>query len=105
MSLADAHAFAFSLAATLMVTIIIYRAGDGTMSVMPGMPTPSSARSIRSPEPDGASAPPSAWRHDRISRRPTTLVAALRGDFRLDGGAKNDYYSRSSGRCVRVGGR
>ena len=35
MSLADAHAFAFSLAATLMVTIIIYRAGDGTMSVMP----------------------------------------------------------------------
>jgi hypothetical protein len=33
MSLADAHAFAFSLAATLMVTIIIYRAGDGTMSV------------------------------------------------------------------------
>ena len=35
MSLNDAHAFAFSLAATLMVTIIIYRAGDGTMSVMP----------------------------------------------------------------------
>ena len=33
MSLADAHAFAFSLAATLMVTIIIYRAGDGTMGV------------------------------------------------------------------------
>ncbi|CEJ83501.1 conserved exported hypothetical protein [Hyphomicrobium sp. GJ21] len=35
MSLANAQAFAFSLAATLMVTIIIYRAGDGTMSVMP----------------------------------------------------------------------
>ena len=35
MSLADAHAFAFSLAATLMVTIIVFRAGDGTLSVMP----------------------------------------------------------------------
>ena len=35
MSLADAHAFAFSLAATLMVTIVVFRAGDGTLSVMP----------------------------------------------------------------------
>lgn len=35
MSLADAHAFAFSLAATLMVAIVIFRAGDGTLSVMP----------------------------------------------------------------------
>lgn len=35
MSLKDAHAFAFSLAATLMVTIVIFRAGDGTMSVTP----------------------------------------------------------------------
>lgn len=35
MSLADAHAFAFSLAATLMVTIVIFQAGDGTVSVMP----------------------------------------------------------------------
>jgi len=35
MSFADAHAFAFSLAATLMATIVIFRAGDGTMSVMP----------------------------------------------------------------------
>lgn len=35
MSLADAHAFAFSLATTLMVTIVIFRAGDGTLSVMP----------------------------------------------------------------------
>ena len=35
MSLADAHAFAFSLAATLMVTIIIFRTGDGTLSMMP----------------------------------------------------------------------
>jgi len=35
MSFQTAHAFAFSLATTLMVTIIIYRAGDGTMSVMP----------------------------------------------------------------------
>ena len=33
MSLADAHAFAFSLAATLMVSIVIFRAGDGTISV------------------------------------------------------------------------
>lgn len=35
MSLADAHAFAFSLATTLMAVIVIFRAGDGTMSVMP----------------------------------------------------------------------
>ncbi|MFJ1310921.1 hypothetical protein [Agrobacterium pusense] len=35
MSLSDAHAFAFSLAATLMVTIVVFRAGDGTLSVMP----------------------------------------------------------------------
>ena len=32
MSLSDAHAFAFSLAATLMVTIVVFRAGDGTLS-------------------------------------------------------------------------
>ncbi|KFC62062.1 hypothetical protein FF80_03766 [Devosia sp. LC5] len=35
MSLADAHAFAFSLAATLMVSVIVFRAGDGTMGAMP----------------------------------------------------------------------
>lgn len=35
MSLIDAQAFAFSLAATLMVSIVIFRAGDGTVSVMP----------------------------------------------------------------------
>lgn len=35
MSFANAHAFAFSLAATLMVTIVIFRAGDGTLSVVP----------------------------------------------------------------------
>ncbi|MFG1433020.1 hypothetical protein V5F44_10055 [Xanthobacter sp. V2C-8] len=35
MSLNDAHAFAFSLAATLMVAIVIFRAGDGTLSVIP----------------------------------------------------------------------
>ncbi|WP_198174221.1 hypothetical protein [Mesorhizobium xinjiangense] len=35
MSFTDAHTFAFSLATTLMVTIVIFRAGDGTLSVMP----------------------------------------------------------------------
>ena len=35
MSLNDAHAFAFSLATTLMVAIVIFKAGDDTMSVMP----------------------------------------------------------------------
>ena len=35
MSFNDAHAFAFSLATTLMAVIVIFRAGDGTMSVMP----------------------------------------------------------------------
>ena len=35
MSFNDAHAFAFSLAATLMAVIVIFRAGDGTLSVTP----------------------------------------------------------------------
>lgn len=35
MSLADAQAFALSLASTLMVSIVIFRAGDGTHSVVP----------------------------------------------------------------------
>ena len=35
MSLTAANAYAVSLAATLMVAIVIFRAGDGTMSVMP----------------------------------------------------------------------
>lgn len=35
MSLKDAQAFAFSLAATLMVAIVIFRAGDGSLSVVP----------------------------------------------------------------------
>ena len=35
MSLNDAHAFAFSLTTTLMAVIVIFRAGDGTLSVSP----------------------------------------------------------------------
>lgn len=35
MSLNDAHAFAFSLATTLMVAIVIFKTGDGTHSVTP----------------------------------------------------------------------
>ena len=35
MSFNDAHAFAFSLATTLMAVIVIFRAGDGTLSVSP----------------------------------------------------------------------
>jgi hypothetical protein len=35
MSLREAQAFAFSLAASLMVAIIIFRAGDGSLSVVP----------------------------------------------------------------------
>lgn len=35
MSLTIANAYAASLAATLMVAIVIFRAGDGSMSVMP----------------------------------------------------------------------
>ena len=35
MSFNAAHAFAFSLATTLMTVIVIFRAGDGTLSVMP----------------------------------------------------------------------
>lgn len=35
MSHTEAHAFAFSLAKTLMATIVIFQAGDGTLAVMP----------------------------------------------------------------------
>jgi hypothetical protein len=35
MSLNDAQAFAFSLSTTLMVAIVIFKAGDGTLSVVP----------------------------------------------------------------------
>jgi len=35
MSLKQAHAFAFSLATTLMVSVVVFQAGDGTMGVMP----------------------------------------------------------------------
>ena len=35
MSFTVAHAYAFSLAATLMVAIVIFKAGDGTHSVTP----------------------------------------------------------------------
>ena len=35
MSFQTAHAFAISLASTLMAAIVIYRAGDGTLSVTP----------------------------------------------------------------------
>jgi hypothetical protein len=35
MSLNDAHAFAFSLAASLLVVIVIFRAGNGMLSVTP----------------------------------------------------------------------
>lgn len=35
MSLNDAHAFAYSLATTLMAVIIIFQAGDGTLAVVP----------------------------------------------------------------------
>ena len=35
MSLTAANAYAVSLAATLMVAIVVFRSGDGTMSVMP----------------------------------------------------------------------
>lgn len=35
MTLAIANAYAASLASTLMVAIVIFRAGDGSMSVMP----------------------------------------------------------------------
>ena len=35
MSFTDAYAFALSLASTLMVAIVIFRAGDGTLAVPP----------------------------------------------------------------------
>ena len=35
MTLATANAYAASLASTLMVAIVIFRAGDGTLSVTP----------------------------------------------------------------------
>ena len=35
MSFPDAHAFAFSLATTLMAAIVIFQAGDGTHAACP----------------------------------------------------------------------
>ena len=35
MSLNDAQAFAFSLSTTLMAAIVIFQAGDGSLSVVP----------------------------------------------------------------------
>lgn len=35
MSRKDAHAFATSLAATLMVSIVVFQAGDGTFGAVP----------------------------------------------------------------------
>ncbi len=35
MSRKDAHAFAASLAATLMVSIVVFQAGDGTLGAVP----------------------------------------------------------------------
>ena len=35
MSRKDAHAFAASLAATLMVSIVVFQAGDGTYGAVP----------------------------------------------------------------------
>jgi hypothetical protein len=66
MSFQTAHAFAFSLATTLMAAIVIFRAGDGTLSVTPaseydGDASPSSAKSTPSPH-DGA---------NRVARRRT----------------------------------
>ncbi|MER9412316.1 hypothetical protein [Mesorhizobium sp. M0589] len=82
MSFADAHAFAFSLA-TLMVAIVIFRAGDGTLSVVPaneydGDTPPSSAKSTRSPH-DGADiAPGDARTPAGFARASLLLCCALR---------------------------
>ena len=46
MSLNDAHAFAFSLATTLMVAIVIFQAGDGSLSVTPAHEFDGDATSI-----------------------------------------------------------
>jgi hypothetical protein len=35
MTLAIANAYAASLASTLMVTVVVFRAGDGSLSVLP----------------------------------------------------------------------
>ena len=35
MSRKDAHAFAASLAATLMISIVVFQAGDGTFGAVP----------------------------------------------------------------------
>ncbi len=54
MSAQIAHAFAFSLVTTLMATVVIFRAGDGTLlrTRLPNMTAtkpPSSAKSTPSP--------------------------------------------------------
>ncbi|MGX5802636.1 hypothetical protein ACWGS9_15495 [Bradyrhizobium sp. Arg314] len=46
MSLAKANAFAFSPASSLMVSIVIFRADDGTLAVMPADESDGSASEI-----------------------------------------------------------
>jgi hypothetical protein len=46
MSLTDAQAFAFSLAATMMAVMVIFQAGDGTHSVSPATEFDGDASSI-----------------------------------------------------------
>lgn len=47
MNLKDATAFAISLAATLMVTIVVFQAGDGSHGAMPAAEFDGDAATIR----------------------------------------------------------
>ncbi|CAM5300365.1 hypothetical protein AFEL58S_00436 [Afipia felis] len=76
MSLADAQAFAFSLASTLMVSIVIFRAGDGSMGVMPAPEFDGDADTIIAeldPFAHEGEGPPLTHRPDRPHRRADAL--------------------------------
>ena len=81
MSLNDAQAFAFSLATTLMAAIVIFQAGDGTLSV-----TPAVRKESRFPLPPkpifgySSSAPWWWWRRDRqtyLTEATTMIILAI----------------------------
>ncbi|MBK8083619.1 MAG: hypothetical protein IPK28_07095 [Devosia sp.] len=77
MSFQTAHAFAFSLATTLMAAIVIFRAGDGTLSVTPAA------------EYDGDETARRTGSHERRMQRvsaPTTTRILLISQSRHGGG-------------------
>ena len=93
-----------------MVTIIIYRAGDGAVAIMPAAEYDGDADTIvrrdRSVRLSRMGLRP-RLRHGSTTESVVGRLLSRRSASVTFGWMErqNDYYSRSSGRCVRVGGR